>query len=66
MRPALPGPSTTVGWSEPIESVTVEGSVRGPGEPSGKQATSACRDLVDNRLAAEEARDLLHHSLPNR
>lgn len=46
MRPALPGPSTTAGWSEPIESVTVGRSVGGPGEPSGKQATSACRDLA--------------------
>ena len=46
MRPALPVPSTTAGWSEPIESVTVGRSVGGPGEPSGKQATSACRDLA--------------------
>ena len=66
MRPALPGPLTTAEWSEPIESVTVEGSVEGPGEPSGKQATSACRDLAGSRLAAVEARKCLRQSRPSR
>ena len=62
---AQSGLSITAG-SSPTETLIVGGSVAGLEGASGKQATSACRDLAGSRQGAVGARERLRQSRPSR